>query len=58
MENLRFADEVVKGAVVSICEGSVDMRVILEEEEVELNFGFDVCCFVDDLVDRFYFGGN
>ena len=58
MQNFWFADEFVEGTVESICEVAVDVRMVLEKEEVELYFGFGVGSVVDYFVDGLDFGRN
>jgi hypothetical protein len=51
VENLIVAEEVVEGAVVAVGEVAVDVGVVLEQEQVELDFGFGVGRFMHDAID-------
>lgn len=48
-----MTDKLIQRPVISVGEATMDMRVILEQEKVELNFGFHVCGLVDYFIDRF-----
>lgn len=50
MQNLTVADEFVERSVVTICETSMNVSVILEQKEVKLDLSFGVGCLVDDFV--------
>ena len=51
MQDLSMADKLIEGAIVSIGQTAMDMRVILKQEKIELYFGLGVHCLVDDAVD-------
>lgn len=55
MEDLIVANKLIKGSIVAISEIAMNMRVILEEEEIELDFRFSICCLVHDWIYWFYF---